>query len=71
MYLILPDLQDGLDELIEKINPAVLSQVVWNMEKLPIDVKIPKFKFEAGSHLEPALRQVNCDSKFKILICAS
>lgn len=58
MYMVLPRSLEGLDDLIANINPYILTKYVRLMQKLPVEVKIPKFKFEFTSHLEPVLREV-------------
>jgi len=58
MYIILPYTLNGVDHVINEINPFFLMRDVWAMQELPLDVWIPKFKFEFTSHLENILRQV-------------
>ncbi|CAL7946686.1 unnamed protein product [Xylocopa violacea] len=58
MYLVLPRTFDGIEQLVDKVNPFVLTRHVWLMQDLPVHVSIPKFKFEFSSHLEPILRQL-------------
>jgi len=43
---------------VNEINSFTLARDVWAMQELPIDVWIPKFKFEFTSHLENTLREV-------------
>lgn len=58
MYIILPNTVDGLDTLIKNINPFILTRHVSLLQKLPVQVTIPMFKFDFTSHLEPILRDV-------------
>ncbi|XP_034946955.1 uncharacterized protein [Chelonus insularis] len=58
MYLILPRTIDGLDQLIKNMNPFTLTRHVWLMQRLPVEVTIPKFKFDFTSHLESVLREL-------------
>ncbi|CAK9799548.1 Serine protease inhibitor 2 [Anthophora plagiata] len=58
IYLLLPNALDGIEKLVNEINPSVLTKYVWLMQDLPIDVSIPKFKFQFSSHLEPILRKL-------------
>ncbi|XP_031775315.1 serine protease inhibitor 27A isoform X2 [Apis florea] len=58
IYLLLPRILNGIDQLINKINPFVLTRYVWLMQDLPVDVLIPKFKFDFSSYLEPILREL-------------
>ncbi|EZA57928.1 hypothetical protein X777_01942 [Ooceraea biroi] len=58
MYIILPYTLNGVDHIVSEINPFSLGRDVWAMQELPLDVWIPKFKFEFTSHLENTLRQL-------------
>lgn len=60
MYLILPRSRNGIEQLINEINPYILARYSWQMQDLPVDVSIPKFKFEFSNHLEDILREVRC-----------
>ncbi|XP_054005650.1 uncharacterized protein LOC128890802 isoform X1 [Hylaeus anthracinus] len=58
MYLVLPRARDGIEKLVSLINPYALTRHVWLMQDLPIDVSIPKFKYQFTSHLESVLREL-------------
>lgn len=58
MYLILPNSLNGIDHLMKEINPFILTRHVWLMQELPVEVTIPKFKFDFTSHMEPFLREL-------------
>ncbi|XP_076750870.1 uncharacterized protein LOC143423419 [Xylocopa sonorina] len=58
MYLVLPRTINGIEQLVDKVNPFLLTRHVWLMQDLPVHVSIPKFKFEYSSHLEPILRKL-------------
>ncbi|XP_011638346.1 uncharacterized protein LOC105428007 [Pogonomyrmex barbatus] len=58
MYFILPHTLTGVDHIINEINPFILARDMWAMQELPLDVWIPKFKFEFTSHLENTLREL-------------
>ncbi|EFN65867.1 Plasminogen activator inhibitor 1 [Camponotus floridanus] len=57
IYIILPHMST-VDHVIKQINPFVLSSDLWAMQELPLNVWIPKFKFEFTSHLENTLREL-------------
>lgn len=57
MYIILPHMST-VDHIVNQINPFVLASDLWAMQELPLNVWIPKFKFEFTSHLENTLREV-------------
>nr|XP_033341228.1 uncharacterized protein LOC117229129 isoform X1 [Megalopta genalis] len=58
MYLLLPRNRDGIDRLANKVNQFLLTRQMWHMQDLPVDVILPKFKFEYTSHLEKVLREI-------------
>ncbi|KAL6427473.1 hypothetical protein ACFW04_008768 [Cataglyphis niger] len=58
MYIILPRMSIGVDHIVNQINPFTLASDMWTMQELPLDVWIPKFKFEFTSHLENILREL-------------
>lgn len=58
MNIILPRTVDGLDMLINKVNPFILARHALLLQRLPVEVMIPIFKFDVTSHLEPILRDV-------------
>lgn len=58
MYLLLPRLKDGVDKIIKNINQFILTRDLWQMQDLPVDVIIPKFKFEYTNHFESILREL-------------
>lgn len=59
MYFILPRTTDGLDYVIKNVNSFILSRHVGMMQRLPVEVTIPRFKFEFTTHFESILREVN------------
>ncbi|XP_015597657.1 uncharacterized protein LOC107268913 [Cephus cinctus] len=58
MFLILPRTRDGIEHLVREINPFILTRHMWLMQDVPVDVTIPKFKFDFTSHLENILREL-------------
>ncbi|CAD6228099.1 GSCOCT00006351001.2-RA-CDS [Cotesia congregata] len=58
MNIILPRTVDGLDMLINKVNPFILARHALLLQRLPVEVTIPIFKFDVTSHLEPILRDL-------------
>ncbi|KAK0096551.1 hypothetical protein PV326_005172 [Microctonus aethiopoides] len=58
MYFILPRTIDGLDYVIKNVNSFILSRYVGMMQRLPVEVTIPRFKFEFTTHFESILREM-------------
>ncbi|XP_012284745.1 heparin cofactor 2 isoform X2 [Orussus abietinus] len=58
MFIVLPRTRSGLGSLLRDINPFILTRHVWLMQDTPVDVSIPKFKFEFTSQLETILREL-------------
>lgn len=67
MYIILPDEIDGLDNLINKINPSLLGESIKDMKMISTKVVLPKFNFEYTSILGPLLQKVRLFLKLYIL----
>lgn len=59
MFIILPDSIDGLDDLVNKINPSVLGESLKNMKTSHTKIMLPKFNFEYTSILGPLLQKVS------------
>jgi len=71
MYIILPD-ENGLDDLINKINPSLLGESIKNMKTFSTKVVVPRFSFEYTSILGPLLQKVRLFLKqfiFILVIC--
>lgn len=64
MYIVLPRARTGLRQLLNDINPFVLRRRIQQLEDVPVDVSIPKFKFDFTSHLENVLREVSPTLRF-------
>ncbi|XP_012263958.2 uncharacterized protein LOC105690599 [Athalia rosae] len=58
MFIVLPRARTGLQQLTQDINPFVLRRQLWLMDYIPVDLIIPKFKFDYTSHLEGVLREM-------------
>ncbi|XP_029156604.1 uncharacterized protein LOC114929280 isoform X2 [Nylanderia fulva] len=58
MYIVLPHTLTGVNHIVNQINSYILASDMWNMQELPLNVWIPKFKFEFTSHLEHTLREL-------------
>lgn len=58
MYVILPNSLDGLDNLINNLNPSILNESIKNMTTVFTKVVLPKFNFEYTSILAPLLKKV-------------
>ncbi|XP_060838145.1 uncharacterized protein LOC132920091 [Rhopalosiphum padi] len=64
MYIILPDNIDGLDNLINRINPSLLGDSIKNMKMFSTKVVLPKFNFEYTSILGPLLQELGITDMF-------
>lgn len=58
MYIVLPQSPGQLDFVLQKITTKLLVDKMSLMQNLPVDVMLPKFKFDFTSHLESNLREV-------------
>lgn len=65
MYIVLPDKRDGLDELIQNINPLELRKKIWLLEETSLEVFLPKFRFDHKTELKDLLQQVRFETSMK------
>ncbi|XP_014481109.1 PREDICTED: uncharacterized protein LOC106747753 [Dinoponera quadriceps] len=64
MYILLPHTLTGVDHVLDEIDPFTLGREMWAMQDLPLNIWIPKFKFEFTSHLERTLRALGIHDIF-------
>lgn len=65
MYIMVPNKINGLQSLIQKINPFNLRQYLPNMYEMTLELTLPKFEFDYTSRLGPILREVSIFYTFK------
>ena len=58
MYILLPNDAGKFNQVVQKITPGILQKYSWLMEEQPVDVIIPKFKFDFSTHLKKNLQEV-------------
>lgn len=58
MYIIYPKSLEGLNSIIENINPGTLSTALKQLKEYDMEIRMPKFKFESKAVLVPILKQV-------------
>jgi serine protease inhibitor len=58
MFFILPFQFDGLNELVDKLDSAILSNEVDNMEPTNVHVVLPKFRFDSSMKLNSVIKAV-------------
>ncbi|XP_046743281.1 serine protease inhibitor 27A-like [Diprion similis] len=58
MFIVVPRARTGLQQLIRDINPFVIKNHILSMEETPLEVYLPKFKFDFTTHLESTLREL-------------
>lgn len=65
MYMFLPNTQDNLQELVSKISPALFKNILWVMDRVKVEVIIPKISFEFTSRLGPILEALGLHNLFQ------
>lgn len=65
MYVVVPNRVNGLQSLIQKINPFTLRQYLPNMYEMTIELILPKFEFDYTSSLGPILKELGIRSMFE------
>lgn len=58
MFLILPNRPDGLNNLIGKLESTTLQRVAYLMDRVQVQVRLPKFKFDNEFVFNDILREV-------------
>lgn len=58
MYIILPYKDDGLTELVQKIDSSSLHRAQYLLESTEVKVSIPKFRFSNSILLNDVLQEV-------------
>jgi serpin B len=66
MVVVLPDTTDGLGEMEERVDHEALTRWIAAAEKNVIEVPVwlPRFRFDSGHDLKPALRQIGVTKAF-------
>ncbi|GIY88728.1 leukocyte elastase inhibitor [Caerostris darwini] len=64
MLVLLPNQRDGISALETSMTPEKLSQVQQQMYKTKVVVSLPKFKFDYGKELSPAIRELGVKDIF-------
>ncbi|XP_015514612.1 uncharacterized protein LOC107220504 [Neodiprion lecontei] len=58
MFIVVPRARTGLQQLVKDINPFVIKNHMMLMQEIPLEVSLPKFKFDFTTHLESTLREL-------------
>ncbi|CAH1112898.1 unnamed protein product [Psylliodes chrysocephalus] len=57
MFIVLPNSKGGLNSLIRQIHLGNLKNMLYMMDKRPVQVKIPKFKFDFQARFSKTLQE--------------
>lgn len=58
MFIILPNEINGLEQLIINMNAKIINKAAENMDRLEIDLMLPKFRFDSNMKFNDVLMQV-------------
>ncbi|XP_070539048.1 leukocyte elastase inhibitor-like [Ptychodera flava] len=64
MIAVLPDARDGIAALEEKTTSEQLQSWIKNLNKVEVEVSLPKFKLESGFSVKPALQELGMRDLF-------
>ena len=64
MLILLPDKADGLENLEKSLTPQMFQQIEGQGKGEMVNVKIPRFSFDNGEELIPALQKMGIESVF-------
>ncbi|XP_045481195.1 uncharacterized protein LOC123685563 [Harmonia axyridis] len=65
MFIVLPNSKGGLNNLLKKINLKILKQNLYYMDYVPVDVILPKFRFDFKAKLTRILREFGLRQMFQ------
>ncbi|CAG9798316.1 unnamed protein product [Chironomus riparius] len=65
MFIILPNIVNGIDAVVEKLDSNILNNEACQMEKSETHVVIPKFKFDASFSLNDVTRAIGINEIFE------
>ncbi|KAG5675354.1 hypothetical protein PVAND_005263 [Polypedilum vanderplanki] len=65
LFIILPNDNNGVDEVIDKLDSSALKNEVWHMDELEVHVVIPKFKFDTSINLNEVTRSLGITEIFE------
>jgi serpin peptidase inhibitor clade A protein 3 len=65
LFIVLPNSKAGLSELIKKINLHVLKKELYLMDKVPVEVRLPKFKFNFQARFTKTLQDFGLRQMFQ------
>lgn len=58
MYILLPNRDDGLNDLLRNIDGYSLRRIRSQMERMDVHLRLPKFKFNNDIHMKEILKEV-------------
>lgn len=67
MFLLLPQSDSSIDELIGKLDSKTVSREAWYLDEVEVKLEIPKFKFDSDIDLKSHLIRVSLIVILKIL----
>lgn len=65
MFVVLPNAEDGLDDVIRRIDYVTLKQTLQQMNQVEVDVGLPKFKFSDQNSFARVLSDLGLREMFQ------
>lgn len=58
MFIILPNDNNNVDNVIERLDAGTIKNEVWHMDEIEVHVVLPKFKFDSSINLNEVVKKV-------------
>ena len=58
MFIVLPNENNNLDNVIERLDAGTIKNEVWHMDEVEVHVVLPKFKFDSSINLNEVVKNV-------------
>jgi len=65
MFVILPNENQNLDNLVELLSSETIKNEVWHMDEVEVHAVLPKFKFDTSLHLNEAVKKLGIKDIFE------
>jgi len=65
MFIILPNDNNNVDNVIERLDAGTIKNEVWHMDEIEVHVVLPKFKFDSSINLNEVVKKLGIRDIFE------
>lgn len=65
MFIVLPNENQNLDTVIDKMDSNTIKNEVWHMDEVEVHLVMPKFKFDSSLHLNEVVQRLGIKEIFE------